>query len=439
MSNTLLHIAEFVYNWEGAIVFIVGIVVSVLLWCINPQKISKQIQTMLITAVMLITCFLSAYILYVNKTYAYLPEVNYNHYSFQYVETMLAESRFKIADITYDPTAVQKLVQNEEPYSYYFKVTKMDPEPGSFVRVDTKVTLSVAWKNAFDSAPLYISEDTSANVPPYLPDVSPNVSPDASPDASPNMSPDTFLNIFPNTSPNILPEQSDFDANTFYGNINPRYLYPFNANSFTLYTSEAALQMFTNNTHSCSLGVHPNFTIPLEVQLINYDTGEIISTKNAFLGDEVNFSDLPNGIYYYIVRIDGYKTYVPDDPFRLEYNASEEKDVLPWSVNLEKLNNFYSSAFKIQLRNEQGAPISHAKASVRVISEDNLSPNEYSSYPVTSDENGYLTLWSEINGVEHYDIVDFYLYDGYLLEVCLDGSYEFIRVYFDGDIGICTM
>lgn len=419
MSSFLLQMAEFVYNWEAAIIFIAGIAVSVLLWCIDSQRTKKQIRAILVASVILVTCLLSAYILHVNKTYAYLPEVNYNHYSFQYVETMLAETGFNIATINYDPIAVEKLKQDEDPYSYYFKVTQMNPEPGTFVKTDTTVTLNIAWKDYFGSASIDISPNTPSDTPDVAPDTPPNVTPD--------------------NSANVVPNQNAFDGKAFYGNINPRDLYPFNADEFTLFTSEAALQMVTNKTNFYSLGIHPNYIIPLEIQLINYDTSEIIVTKTAYLGDEVTFSDLPNGTYYYIVNADGYKTFVPDDPFRLEYDASEEKDVLPWSVNLEKLENIYSAAFKVQLCNEQGIPISYTEANVRVVSEDDLSPNQYSCYPVTSNENGYLTIWSETNGVEYYDLVDFYLCDGYRLEICLAGGYEFTPVHSEGDIGLCTI
>lgn len=213
---------------------------------------------------------------------------------------------------------------------------------------------------------------------------------------------------------------------------------PYNADTFTLYTDVAAARMITNDTDIRLLGVQPNTAILVEAQLIDFETDDIIDQKSAFLGEEITFSNIPSGTYYYTVSCDGYKNAFPDELFRLEEDVSQPKDELPWSVDLEENNSSPSPYFKIQLKNMQGEILRNTSAYVRAINSQHLSPNEFSACPVTSNDQGYLTLWSNTDGVDYYDVVSFQLFDGYLLEVALENG-EYISVDIQGDLGICIL
>lgn len=157
------------------------------------------------------------------------------------------------------------------------------------------------------------------------------------------------------------------------------------------------------------------------------------------LGDEITFSNIPNGTYYYVVSCDGYKTAIPDSLFKLERDYNREADVLPWSVNLEREEDQLSSAFKVRIQNANGNIIQDSEVDIRVVSGDASSPNTYSYYLLNSDKNGYLTFWHGIDGKNFYDLVGFQLYEDCYLEARLNETNEFVRVQIEDGIGICTI
>lgn len=405
MSDTYLHIAEMVYQWEYVLIFVVGIVISVLLWCIDPKALSKKTRKVLISIVLLTSTALSSYIAYVKKEYDYLPDVTYNAYSYASVEQMLLNKGFKIKELLFDEVAEEKLENGEEPASYYFKVTRMEPEPGTFVDNDIAVTLSVTWLNFYENI---------------------SVKPDGN---------------FTNSGlPSVTPGEGKadvFDAKTFYGNVDERYMRAHNANEISLHISEEAANIYTENTVS-NAGFYPE-AVRVEVQLVDYKTNETIGSRTAYMGDEVIFDDIPDGIYYYMILAEGYERYVPYSLFRLEYNEFEEKDILTWGGCLRKIGSNYSEAFKILICDKQGIPFDNTEAEIRVISEENLSPDHYSTHYVTSDENGYLTVWRAVDDVEYYELAEFSVKAGCRLEVCFEGSAEFVLVEIQDGIGICKL
>lgn len=404
MSDTYLYIAEQVYQWEYAIIFVMGIVISLVLWCFDWKMLNKKSRFMLSITVLLGSAALSSFIAYVKKEYDYLPEVNYNSYSYASVEQMLLNKGFKINDLLFDAIAEKKLEQGEEPASYYFKVTRMEPEPGTFVDKDAEVNLSVTWINYYENISVKPDGDVTNSDMPIISDEG-------------------------NTNA--------FNAKTFYGDVDERYMRAYNSNEITLHISEKALNIYTENTVR-GFGFYPK-NVKVEAQLIDYETNETISTQTAEIGNEITFEDIPDGVYYYMISAEGYEMYVPYSLFCLEYNESKEKDILPWGIDLERIECDYSEQFKILLCNEQGIPLGNVEAEIRVVSEENLSPNRYSAYPIASDENGYLAIWRKVDDIEYYDIAEFSVKSECQLQICLKNSSNYFTVEIKDGVGICKL
>lgn len=405
MSDMYLVFAEQVYQWESAIVFFFGIIINVIFWYFSKEKLNKGLCIFFCLTILLGSAALALFVAYIKNKYDYLPEVNYNSYSYASVEQMLLNKGFGIENVNFDGIAEEKLESGEEPASYYFKVTHMTPEPGTFVEKDTKVTLNVTWSNYCENI---------------------TVKPDG--------------NISNPDEPSITPDVGNtniFDAKSFYGNVDERYMHTYNMNEISLHISEESMYIYTENTTSSS-GFYPE-NIKLEARLIDYENDKVISTQFTEIGNEIIFEDIPNGIYYYIVLADGYEMYVPYSLLRLEYNELAEKDSLTWGIHLERIECDYSEPFKIQICNKQGVPLGNTEAEIRVVSEDDLSPDCYSVNYVMSDENGYLTICREHNGKEQYESAEFSVKSGCQLQIGLKNSVDYFTVEITDGIGVCTL
>lgn len=405
MQDTYLYFVELVYQWEYVLIFVAGIVVSVILWCINPKALNKNTRNILIGMVLITTTALSSFIAYITKEYDYLPEVNYNSYSYASVEQMLLNKGFGIENVIFDGVAEEKLESGEEPASYYFKVIQMEPKPGTFVEKDTKITLSVTWMNDYENITVKPDE---------------NFSNSEGPSSVPGVD---YIN--------------DFDAKSFYGNVDERYMFTYNMNEFSLHIAEESMYIYTENTTRSS-GFYPE-NMKLEARLIDYENDKVISTQFTEIGNEIIFEDIPNGIYYYMVLADGYEMYVPYSLLRLEYNELAEKDSLTWGIHLERIECDYSEPFKIQICNKQGVPLGNTEAEIRVVSEEDLSPYRYMVDYVVSDENGYLTICREYNGKEHYESAVFSVKSGCQLQIGLKNSVDYFTVEINDGVGICIL
>ena len=202
-----------------------------------------------------------------------------------------------------------------------------------------------------------------------------------------------------------------------YGNININYIVPFNTDKFILTVDEAALKITADQMEDRWLGVFPEETIPATVSLIDFSTNKIVETQNTFIGGTVSFFNLSDGTYYYEVTSSGYKTYIPDTPFRLEQNPSLDTNTLNWMIELEQKDATFKNSFKVQLVDANGNPLSNIQTSVRCVSIENSNPTSTSSLPMKTDRNGYLTMWMNINGVDYNNVATFYLIEGFTLQI----------------------
>lgn len=392
-QDSLLRWAEYVYRIEPYFMLCLSVILSLIFWIVlRPKKLKSPITYLILSIVAFLLTF-AVYIQLVKENYTYIPDVNLYNEPLYRVESNFQEAGLKISyeDIDFNDLAQSKIMEGENAYNWGFKVSQTDPQPNTFVQKGTAVMLRVIWRDAL----------TGISVP----------------------------------DKNV----SDVEIPDIYINTDTRFIYPYNADMFTLRTNAAGGKMTIENFDEMTLGISPTDRIPVEARLIDYNTRKQIDSKKAMLGDEITFSNIPNGTYYYVVSCDGYKTAIPDSLFKLERDYNREADVLPWSVNLEREEDQLSSAFKVRIQNANGNIIQDSEVDIRVVSGDASSPNTYSYYLLNSDKNGYLTFWHGIDGKNFYDLVGFQLYEDCYLEARLNETNEFVRVQIEDGIGICTI
>ena len=390
-QNSLLRWAEYVYRIEPYFMLCLSIALSIIFWAVpRPDKLISPITYLILSIVAFLLAF-AGYIQLVKENYTYTPNIYPYKESLQIVESKIKMAGLEISDIDFNEIAENKKNEGKDAYGYDFKVYQTDPLPNTFVRMGTNVRLKVTW----NGMPTAIS----------------------------------------------VPDRGDGDAELpdIYIDTDTRFIYTYNADMFTLSTDAAGVKMTIENFGEMTLGISRTDRVPIEARLIDYNTGKQIDSKKAILGDEITFSNIPNGTYYYVVSCNGYKTAIPDSPFKLERDYNKEEDILPWNVYLEREDGQLSTAFKVRIQNANGNIIQDSGIDIRPVSKDNPSPNAYTHYPLYSDENGYLTFCQGINSEVSYELVDFQLYEGCYLEARLNESNKYVRVQIKVGIGICTI
>lgn len=390
-QNSLLRWAEYMYRVEPYFMLYLSIALSIIFWAVpRPDKLISPITYLILSIVaFLLAC--AGYIQLVKENYTYTPNIYPYRESLQIVESKIKMAGLQISDIDFNDIAESKKNEGKDAYGYDFKVYQIDPLPNTFVRMGTNVRLKVTWSGMPTAISMPDREDGNAE----LPDI--------------------------------------------YIDTDTRFIYTYNADMLTLSTNAAGVRMTIENFGEMTLGISRTDSIPIEACLIDYNTRKQIDSKKAILGDEITFSNIPNGTYYYVVSCNGYKTAIPDSPFKLERDYNKEVDILPWSVDLEKEDGQLLPAFKVRIQNENGNVIQDSEIDIRPVSKDNPSPNAYTHYPLRSNENGYLTFCQGINNEVSYELVDFQLYEGCYLEARLNETNEFVRVQIEDGIGICTI
>lgn len=194
---------------------------------------------------------------------------------------------------------------------------------------------------------------------------------------------------------------------------------PFNTNKIELVFEDIGIYMHTENPENTRKLGQETLKGAI-VELIEYNTQKVVFQKACNESGHVIFDNIPSGTYVYRISCSGYKTYISDQPFKLELNSNYEEVSLVWGINLKNDDEFYTKKFKIKIIDENGNPVIGKKFDVCPIKEDTDS-NTYSYMPVWTDENGYISLWREItiNGVatEYFDLVTFELNKKYVINI----------------------
>lgn len=386
-----LKVAEDLYLIEPYFVLGMGFLLAFLFWIVPRPEKPKSLTTYVVSAVVLFLFALSGCISYIKNHFTYIPDINLYHESLYSVQSKLHIAGLQTLNESFDFVAESQMEKGEDPYSYYFKVYQIEPSPQMFVCKNADINVHITWDNSLKAVPVSNEKYSNADIP------------------------------------------------SIYGDINTDFIFPFNSDTFTLHTHVAGVKMTTEQFGESSLGISPIGNHSLVACLINYDTGEQIDTKTGILGDTITFSGIPDGTYYYTVSCEGYKTAIPESPFKLKRDYDKEIDSLPWSVDLEQEGSLLSTAFKVRVQDVNGEAVSGAEVKVRVWNDDYSSPDRSTLYPLYSDENGYLTSWHGVNDWEFYSLVDFQLYDNCHLEVQFREDEDFVRVEIKGEVGVCVM
>lgn len=211
---------------------------------------------------------------------------------------------------------------------------------------------------------------------------------------------------------------------------------PYNSSSFTLDTQVAAGLMTINDSVEL-FGILQNTQEEVIVNLIDNYTNRIVDTKCANLGSTITFSGIPNGTYYYAINCAGYKETLSRNAFTLERNTTLPEDSLAWYAVIEPNNNEYSIPFTIQVQNVHGEILKNVSVEIGAINTKNLYTDRYSAYLMKTDEQGNLTSWENIDGVDYYHLVSFQLAIGYYFEISTDGMFG--KVDAPGNPSVCIV
>ena len=392
-----MNIKELVYNWDSTVALIISVFISTVFFLLgNIKKLTRRKkQWNKLSVIFLIICIilsitLHAFVEHVQRECTYVPNFRMGA-PLSDVRAKLVNSglEYNIDDIEFDEIAQTHRENGEDVSSLYYRVTRTDPEPGTFTCKGKEVKLWVTWEDGLSHIAI---EETNI---------------------------------------------SDFIYEDYYEDIDSDLLLPFNTNSFSLLISKAVLKINAEGQDERILGIYSDTESSVKISLIDFDSGEIIEEKKASIGDKISFTNLPDGTYYYTVKCTGYKTYIPETPFRICWDSSHERDEFQWAISLESVDNVYSNTFSVQLVDAKGGPMADANISVQGIDNNYPYPDQIDSLPLVSNKDGYLTLWANTNGIDHYGVAKFQLLDGCSLQL-IDEDGEVVTVK-SNDSSVCVI
>ena len=214
--------------------------------------------------------------------------------------------------------------------------------------------------------------------------------------------------------------------NEYRERIDTNLLIPLNSNEIKLSLSDVGVYMYTDNQQE-PRDLGQERPINAKVSLFDFDNDSLIDTKESDKLGQVEFNNIPNGIYYITVICDGYNELISKTPFKLNYNPSHKEDNLVWTISLVGNDDqFYENKFMIKIVDENGIPSIGKKYSIRAI-KNGHNRLEYSSLPIYVDKNGYVSLYHSItrNGetTEYYEPITFELNKEYLIDIFDDNEH----------------
>lgn len=224
------------------------------------------------------------------------------------------------------------------------------------------------------------------------------------------------------------------DSQIIDSNVDVNSLTTFNTNKLELHLSDIGVYLHTpeNPEDGRDLGQIP--ITNAVVQLIDYNTRQVVKEQTSDANGHVKFEEIPSGTYTYSIVREGQKTQVSMFPFKLDYSPDKSEDILVWRVSLKSNNDkFYKQQFKVKVVDKKGNISVGDNFEVRAIKKGG-SKNSYSSLPIYTNKDGYLSLWNSIEEqgkiTEYYRWISFQLNEDYIIEiytengeyVTLDGS-----------------
>lgn len=215
-------------------------------------------------------------------------------------------------------------------------------------------------------------------------------------------------------------EQSDSTetkgAGVFFEGFNTDDAVVYNAEEFSVSVEIKMAEMIIDG-EKVEMGIVPNVSESVNVSLVDYSAEKVVETKTTYAGDSVRFTNISEGLYYYYVEKDGYIKSAPQTPFRLIEDVNIGKDLLTWSNCIEKEKIEYADPFSVKVVDIYGKELREKEIMVRVIERDNPNPTSFTSHRLYTNEDGFMTYWTRINGIDHFDIVNFIVAKEALLQI----------------------
>lgn len=376
------NIDYFLYVWGAPIITSAGFLLSCVLSSISLPKETPAKHKLRLSFIIIVTGILTSFATFmchkVSVNYATVPDIKLGE-----TPAFVVFQQLGVAGISYDVSLDNLAMAHKEVdgdiSSFPYKVYECDPAPGTFVQKGDKVKLKITWIENYNSVP--------------------------------------------------LPAQiENFDAKTFYEEDGFLHVYRCVSRSIRVLVVPVSLKTVVGGVEGIH---HTNYPAPetfriVEAQLINYDTGRIVSTAAAYLGDEILFSNVQNGTYYYVISCAGYKSAVSKCLLQIE-DPDSFNDYGYQTVGLELPDKNYSAPFQIQIFDSQGNELRNMPVKVRTVDEDDPYPEAGWLYSLVTDDSGYLT---QRPGDYQMDggLVEFSLCAGYILEVALDTEEEYVQV-----------
>lgn len=359
---------KLLYNVEPLVTILGGIILSFILWIFVRPPNLKSKKIIPPAACIIIMLLLVGGGHYARKTYTYVPQIYWGEESLSSVRAKLETAGLICLDknVATDSLAKMQLDNGKDINDNSFKVMSIDCDFDAFLEQGTAINLSITWSDSFHNPSL------------------------------------------------TWQGGEEFNPQEYYGNVIIDNLYGHNSDEIVISTALAGLKSNNMEYYTPQIGVYPGYKkyIIVEVELIDYFNPQRTWRKVAYIGDQVYFSNVTDGIYYYVVYASGYKISFPSTLIKIEQQETITEFAVAWDANLERVGDTYSDPFYIRIEDSGGHAQSNVNVSLFVKSNIDGEPTQFGSYSLVSNEEGLLTCSNKV--------IDFQLFDNCYFQLFLE-------------------
>lgn len=373
-------ITTFLFKSNNIIIPIIPIVIGILVWVLG-DKINKIAKIVLGLIMLATSIFLYLFILGVKEDYTIVPVMPLGQTTLEKAESLLDDAGIFYDRANYDYTseAWDALCTSNDFSNPNLVVIGVDPECDSLIIRGTEVVIRVG-----------------------------------------------FRDIFSVSSISTINQASDEDIapKTLLSEIERNGAEEVNSNTIDFYICNTGARIISSipkyNVAVGSLDVES-----ATVRFVNSRTKEYYQGITDAFG-HVIFTNLHNGSYYYIISSDGYLTKYSDHLY--EVKPEQGKAAFLINTNIEKVDSLFTGDFRVRFLQTDGTVV----ANKNILARSDYRPEyrtERTDYlliniPLRTNDDGFLTGWTIINGKEQYVIVTFNLnYENILDFYSEDGEY----------------
>ena len=151
------------------------------------------------------------------------------------------------------------------------------------------------------------------------------------------------------------------DVLEYYKDLNRPQWTAYKKDALTLQFGKRPMRVTGGSTELPTIAVFPVQAIPVTLSLIEYHTGNVAYEHTAQISNGGRKIVIPESdikedtLYYYVMKSDGFKTVVSDEPFYL--NTTSETAFPKWLLFLEEKDFSYERPFIVRLLDVAGNPI----------------------------------------------------------------------------------